>query len=180
MTKRVNKVLLFVNIVLALALIVAVLIAKSYRSGLAHQLVEGSNGSKHYNIILSDFSLLRIGINQSGGLKYVSSFPDERELIISYFPNGNVKSKLYFDDEYQIQGYGYYFYEKSGDLEGIYFFNNGVANGTAVEYHDSANLIKHIIYYNDLGEMYYRKTFDGYGNLVQEEGSKYHDPQEEQ
>jgi hypothetical protein len=47
-----------------------------------------------------------------------------------------------------------------------------VKSGSAVSYHDSTDRIKEVMLYNDIGELYYRKTFDKNGELLQVEGDK--------
>ena len=43
---------------------------------------------------------------------------------------------------------------------------------TAVSFHDSTGRIKEVMRYNDNGELYFRKIFDGQGNLIKTEGSE--------
>lgn len=127
-----------------------------------------------YHFFKGDSLLLDVGVSKSGNLKYLANFPEDHDQVIVFQErSGIIQSKLKKDKStMKTNGRAYYFFEESGNLSSDYNYVNGVKSGSAVSYHDSTDRIKEVMLYNDIGELYYRKTFDKNGELLQVEGDK--------
>ena len=140
---------------------------------LFYQKVTFPNGSYAYKIKIGpNNDIIEIGISRDGDLNYFVNYPPKHEQIISFFSNGVIQSKIKKDKNEETQGRAYYFNENSGNLSSEYNYEDGEKKGTAVSFHDSTGRIKEVMRYNDNGELYFRKIFDGQGNLIKTEGSE--------
>ena len=134
---------------------------------------EEFNNSIIYHIVKDDSTILDICFLPSGELSYVSNFPKGYEQLVSYYNNsGAIQSKLKMDTLGRIFGRAYYFHDKSGNLSSDYNYIDDIKVGSAVSYHDSTERVKAIMLYNEKGELFYKKSFDKYGNHIKTEGSK--------
>ena len=136
---------------------------KEFNNGDLYQLIDSD----------SDSIILDIGFFKDGDLNFVSNVPYGFEQVIYYHKKtGVIQSKLKIDSLDRISGRAYYFHDINGNLSSDYNFIDGVKIGSAVSYHDSTERVKAIMLYNEKGELFYKKSFDKYGNHIKTEGSK--------
>ena len=70
------------------------------------------------------------------------------------------------------EGNAYYFYDTTGALKNFRFFKNGKEYDGLDFWNDSLCQIKSILYFNDSGQLYYKRNFDKSGMFSGEEGHK--------
>jgi antitoxin component YwqK of YwqJK toxin-antitoxin module len=135
---------------------------------------EKRDGSFRYTIQLNDSIVAILDFFPTGKIERFANFTEngQRQDIFFYENSGFVQSKLNVNDNNEATGQANYFFEKSGNLSSQYDYINGTKVGEAVSYHDSSGRVKSFMLYNDDGQLYYRKTFDEYGNHIKTEGRK--------
>lgn len=89
-----------------------------------------------------------------------------------FYPDGMLNRKV-SKIHGEANGNGYYFYNNTGTLSAHRYFRNNKEVFRGAEYwEDSIGIIKSLIYFNDSGNIYYKKDFDKNGNFINEEGKK--------
>ena len=87
-----------------------------------------------------------------------------------FYPSGVLNRKIFIQNG-EANGNGYYFYDSTGTLSAHRYFRNDKEVFHGAEYwNDTIGITKSSIYFNDSGEIYYKKNFDENGNLINEEG----------
>lgn len=128
---------------------------------------------KIYRCKLINNSYIDIAINNENNLMKFINYPKDSSYkqSFSFYENGTIMSKVKLNNNYNLNGRAYYFYEFSGDLEGVFEFNNGIKVNEAVTFHDSASaFIKTISYYNEEQQVYCRKHYNRLGQIIRTEG----------
>lgn len=89
-----------------------------------------------------------------------------------FYPSGVLNRKILIKNG-KANGNGYYFYDSTGTLSGHRYFRNDKEVFHGAEYwNDTIGITKSSIYFNDSGQIYYKKNFDENGNLINEEGKR--------
>ena len=112
---------------------------------------------------------------KNGEIKEIQRYNDKGELSgeqLWFDSNGNLDKKIPLINGI-AKGNGYYFYDTTGTLAGHRYFRNDITVFHGADYwEDSIGMIKSILYFNDSGNIYYKKNFDKNGNFINEEGKK--------
>lgn len=89
-----------------------------------------------------------------------------------FYATGSLEQIVSFRDGKE-NGNAYYFYQ-SGALKNFRNWKGGKMVGYGNDFFDSSVwIIKAVLYYNSLGDLIYRKTYDSLGNVITEEGRIY-------
>ena len=87
-----------------------------------------------------------------------------------FYRTGILESKVIYVNGLE-NGNAHYFYI-SGALKSQRFWTNGKMTGFVADYwDDKVGMIKHSLYFNDSGQLIYKKSFDSLGHLIRTEGS---------
>ena len=116
---------------------------------------------------------LEVKYYDNGNIEYIKNY-DYQKLqgeAVWFFANGRLKQKIIFE-MWLENGHAYYFYE-SGALESHRYWRNGKMVGYVADYWDDRmSIIKNVLYFNENGDLLYKKEFDSLGNYLREEGKK--------
>lgn len=93
------------------------------------------------------------------------------EVKIDKWPNGNIKSKLYFRNNMQ-DSIGIWYY-KSGKINSIVKYNNGAIEGESLEYTENG-ILKYYRFYNQASELIYLIEYSEKDNSIKKEVGKPH------
>lgn len=112
---------------------------------------------------------------ENGNIKEIHRFNRKGQYVgeqLFFYPDGTLDRKIRLKNGI-ADGNAYYFYDTSGTLNGHRYFRNDkeVFHGTDY-WEDSIGIIQSSLYFNDSGQVYYKKNYDKNGNLISEEGKQ--------
>ena len=147
---------------------------KNDSKDLVFNFITYENEREVYGCQLRNGEKVIIVLDEQGRLENFSNYPLDSTYrqVVGFNEYGTIVSKVKMKNEGVEDGQGYYFYDLSGNLLGINEFRDGKKVNQSFSFHDSITFqIETISYYND-EKVYYRKSFDKHGKLIEVEGDK--------
>jgi len=116
---------------------------------------------------------IQISKYASGNIEFLKKYENKKlhGESVWFYPDGTLEAKVSYKNGTE-DGHAYYFY-RSGALKSHRYWKDGHMEGFLVDYWDGHyGILQATLYYNQNGELIYKKTFDSTGKFISEEGHK--------